>query len=339
MKKIYDSHSFLQNLNRVLPLKKRYFFFFKQIAKTFVRRKSKWSIGIYTGQSIFDFVSTENIKNPVLTAKDVTDVMAEFVADPFMIRDKDTWYMFFEVLNSFNNKGEIGLATSNDGLHWNYQQIVIKEQFHLSYPYIFNFQNEYYMIPESYEANSIRLYKAVDFPTKWEFVKTLIDGKDYVDSSVFNFHEMWWMFTSSSQSDILRLYYSDDLMGQWIEHPQSPIIKDNLNIARPGGRVVVCDRKIFRYTQDDEHLYGNQVRAFEITDLTTTTYEEKAVKHNPVIKGSGYGWNKTGMHNIDPHKLDSGKWIACVDGYEIIVVFGIELQNWIGVMTKTDATT
>ncbi|WP_206758423.1 hypothetical protein [Nostoc sp. FACHB-133] len=339
METIYGFHSLLRKTNRVFTLKKRYFSFFKELARTLVRRQTKWSIGIYTGQSLWDFVSTENIKNPVLTAKDVTDVMAEFVADPFMVSDNGTWYMFFEVLNSLNNKGEIGLATSNDGFNWNYKQIVIKEEFHLSYPYIFNFKNEYYMIPESYKANSIRLYKAVDFPTRWMFLKTLLDGKDYVDSSVFNFNERWWMFTSSSQSNILRLYYTDDLMGRWIEHPQSPIIKDNLNIARPGGRVVVYDNKIFRYTQDDEHLYGNQVRAFEITDLTTTTYKEKAVQNNPIINASGYGWNKTGMHNIDPHKLESGKWIACVDGYQIIVVFGIKLQNWMRLMTKADATT
>lgn len=69
MKPIYDFHRLLQSLNRVLPLKKRYFFFFKQIVKIFVRRKTKWSIGIYTGQSLFDFVSMENIRNPVLTAK------------------------------------------------------------------------------------------------------------------------------------------------------------------------------------------------------------------------------------------------------------------------------
>ncbi|WP_348535425.1 glucosamine inositolphosphorylceramide transferase family protein [Komarekiella delphini-convector] len=306
-----------------------YFSSLKKMARTFVRRRCEWSIGIYTGESLFDFSSTENIKNPVLTAKDVTDVTADFVADPFMVRHNDIWYMFFEVLNSFNDRGEIGLATSNDGFNWDYKQIVIKEPFHLSYPYVFKFQNEYYIIPESYEANSIRLYKAVDFPTQWTFVKTLIDGRDYVDSSIFNFNDRWWIFTSSSQSNILRLYYTDDLMGHWIEHPQSPIIEDNLNIARPGGRVVVYDGQIFRYTQDDEDLYGSQVRAFEITHLTTTTYEEKQVRENPILKASKFGWNKTGMHNIDPHQITKDKWIACVDGYQIVFVLGVDLQKLI----------
>jgi hypothetical protein len=318
--------------------KSKYLSSLKEIAKTFVSRKQDWSIGIYTGESPFKLSSPDNIQNPVLTAKDVTDVPAQFVADPFMVYENGTWYMFFEVLNDLNNRGEIGLATSNDGFKWNYQQIVIREDFHLSYPYVFKFQNEYYMIPESYQANSIRLYKAVEFPTQWTLVKTLLNGSDYIDSSIFNFDDKWWIFTTSPKGNILHLYYADDLMGNWIKHPQSPLIEGNFHISRPGGRVVVYDGKIFRYTQDVKGNYGNQVRAYEITNLTTTNYEEKAIVNNPIIKASGYGWNKTGMHTIDPHQLDNGKWIACVDGYQIVFVFGMKQQKQIKEMTKANAT-
>jgi hypothetical protein len=279
----------------------RYFKVAKNLVRTFVRRRMDWSIGIYIGESPINFDSPKNISNPVLSAKHVTDVPANFVADPFMVRENGTWYMFFEVLNGRDNKGDIGLAISHDGFKWNY---------------------------------SIRLYKAVDFPTKWSFVKTLLDGADYVDSSVFNYKGMWWMFSTSPKSDILRLYYANDLMGTWIEHPKSPLIEGNINIARPGGRVIVRDEKIFRYTQDDEKFYGNKVRVFEITELTTTTYQEKEVIKNPIIKASGSGWNKTGMHNIDAHQIDEDQWIACVDGYRIIFDFGIELQNRIKLMNK-----
>ncbi|MTJ07350.1 hypothetical protein [Anabaena sp. UHCC 0204] len=311
--------------------------FLQKIAKTFVRRKQDWSIGIYTGESPFKLSSPENIQNPVLTAKDVTDITAKFVADPFMVYENGTWYMFFEVLNDVNNRGEIGLATSNNGFNWNYQQIVIKENFHLSYPYVFKVKDEYYMIPESYEANSVRLYKAVEFPTQWTLVKTLLEGDNYVDSSIFNFDEKWWIFTTSPQGNTLHLYYADELMGNWIQHPQIPLIEENLNTSRPGGRVLVWNGKIFRYTQDVEGNYGNQVRAYEITNLTTTNYQEKAIVDNPIIKASGYGWNKMGMHNIDPHQLDNGKWIACVDGYQIVFVFGMAQHKQVKNMTKANA--
>ena len=191
----------------------------------FVREQQEWSIGIYMGESPFDFVSPGNITNPVLTAKEVTDVPADFVADPFMIKENSTWYMFFEVMNSQTHQGDIGLAISSDELNWTYKQIVLDELFHLSYPYVFKWKNEYYMIPESHQVNSVRLYKAVDFPKKWSFVRTLLYG-DYVDSSIFRHDGRWWIFTESSRGDnnTLRLYYADDLTEPWIEHPKSPII-------------------------------------------------------------------------------------------------------------------
>ena len=42
-----------------------------------------WSIGIYTGDSPFQLRAPANKPNPVLSQTDVTDVSAEFVADPF----------------------------------------------------------------------------------------------------------------------------------------------------------------------------------------------------------------------------------------------------------------
>ena len=76
----------------------------------------------------------------MLTADDVNDVSASFVADPFMLIVNSIYYMFFEVFNKESNHGDIGLAISNDGKKWIYQQIVLDEQFHLSYPYVFIYQ-------------------------------------------------------------------------------------------------------------------------------------------------------------------------------------------------------
>jgi len=180
------------------------------------------------------------------------------------------------------------------------------------------------MIPESCQAGSIRLYKSTDFPKKWEFVTTLLNG-NYVDSSILHYDEKWWIFTETNPNgnDTLRLYYSDNLTGPWVEHPKSPVIKENANIARPGGRVLIHDKRIFRYTQDDYPTYGNQVWAYEITELTTTSYKEKEVNKLPVLKATGNGWNGLGMHQIDPYQISEGKWIACVDGFGKQLVFSL----------------
>lgn len=289
----------------------------------FVAKLEDWSIGIYMGESPFNLVSPGNTSNPVLTAKDVTDIPADFVADPFMIKENSAWYMFFEVMNAHTNQGDIGLAISSDGLNWVYRQIVLDEPFHLSYPYVFKWKTQYYMIPESRQASSIRLYKAVNFPTQWSFVATLLRG-NYVDPSIFHRDDRWWLFVGTNLSDTLRLYYADELIDPWVEHPKSPIIIGDANIARPGGRILIFNDRIFRYTQDDDPIYGNQVRAFEITRLTTVSYEEKEVTKSPILKASGIGWNAKGMHHVDPHQIDGSRWIACVDGYKEVLVFGFE---------------
>jgi len=280
--------------------------------------KREWSIGIYIGESPAHFGPCPGIKNPVLSRKHVSDVLAAGVADPFMLQVNDSWYMFFEVMNWQTFRGEIGLATSVDGRKWAYRKIVLAEPYHLSYPYVFEWMHDYYMIPESYQADSIRLYKASQFPEQWSFVGTLVSGKSFVDPTIFYYDETWWLFTETSsdfKSDTLRLYYAHELTGPWHEHPMSPLIEGNMHIARPCGRVLILHDKLVRYAQDCYPYYGTQVREFEITKLTTTDYCEREVDESPILQPSGSGWNGSGMHHIDAHLMNNNRWLACVDGW------------------------
>jgi hypothetical protein len=275
-------------------------------------RQSRYSIGILGGKSPFDLKDISGIRNPVLTYKDVTDIRAGFVADPFMIRVNGAWFMFFEVLNLETDKGDIGLAVSQDGLQWGYKQIVLDEPYHLSYPYVFEWDNEFYMIPETASAYSVRLYRAIEFPFKWTFVKTLIEG-NYFDSSIAQYGGKWWIFTSD-RNDVLHLFYADDLIGGWREHPKSPIIFRNPKIARPAGRLLPIAGKIYRFTQECDRTYGYQIRAFEIIKMTISEYEEREVKSDPILRPTGNGWSGERMHHIDAHEIGGDQWIACVDG-------------------------
>jgi hypothetical protein len=280
-------------------------------------KKERWSIGIYIGNSPLKLKPPRDIINPVLSRGDITDVHAGFVADPFMIWVKPTWYLFFEVLNQQTRRGEIGLATSQDAMNWTYQKIVLAEPFHLSYPYVFEWMNEYYMIPESYQSGAIRLYKASMFPSQWSFVGNLLSGPTFLDPSIFRHADKWWLFTETNPEhrfDTLRLYYADELLGPWIEHPKSPIVNGDAHIARPGGRVVTINDRIIRYAQDCFPEYGMRVRAFEILKLSPEQYQEREIESGPVLSPSGEGWNAAGMHHIDSHQSIDGTWIACVDG-------------------------
>lgn len=282
------------------------------------RNKHLWSIGVYSGPSPTQLTDDRRISNPVITREQVTDIPAAIVADPFLLRVGPTWYMFFEALNRTSGRGEIGVAISPDLISWNYQQVVLREPFHLSYPSVFEWMGDYYMVPETNQTRTIRLYKAEAFPLRWSLVHTIMSGQRFSDTTVFRHGGMWWLFTDTSpdmKHDTLRLFYAADLQGTWTEHPSSPIHEGDPHAARPGGSVVSSDGTLTRFAQDCSPRYGLAVQAFEITTLTTTEYAERPVAGNPVLKGSGAGWNEAGMHHLDAHCLAPGRWVAAVDGW------------------------
>ena len=156
-----------------------------------------WSIGIYEGASPLDLRAPPDAPNPVLTAADVTDATAEFVADPFVVRHDERWHMFFEVLNGTTGRGEIGWGTSDDFRSWRYQRIVLRESFHVSYPFVFQAEGEWLMIPESAEAAGVRLYRADPFPTDWRYDTTILAG-EFADHALVRHANLWWLFVGKN---------------------------------------------------------------------------------------------------------------------------------------------
>jgi hypothetical protein len=254
------------------------------------------------------------VGNPVLTAADVTDAFATFVADPFLFHDHDNWYMFLEVFNMLDSRGEIALATSVDGLHWTYEQIILAEAWHQSFPCVFEFDHVYYMVPESGAHNDVRLYRALDFPRSWVYQATLVSGRPFADPTIFRYGGTWWMFVSRAGGDRCFLYYSDNLSWGWTEHPLSPVVNNDPSKARPAGRgIVLAGDRIIRLAQKCDVVYGQGVRAFRVDQLDRTHYQEHEIPESPILFASGSGWNAEGMHTCDPWWVGD-HWIAAVDG-------------------------
>jgi hypothetical protein len=285
-----------------------------------VDRQMNWSISIYEGQNFQQLKPSSIVQNPVLSRQDVTDAVAVFVADPFMIRTQDNWLMFFEIFNQQQDKGELAFARSRDGYKWDYQHKILSEDFHLSYPYVFESEANWYMIPESCEAKSIRLYQAKQFPSKWEFVKEILVGERFVDASIINFNGIWWLFVgvepkNGNSCNELRLYYADHLLDDWIEHPMSPIVSNNQEISRPAGRMRQLGDQLIRFTQDCSVAYGYNVQAIQIEVLTKTEYREAKIPTDQhyLFELGTMSCNHLGMHHIDFTMLQDDHCIACVD--------------------------
>lgn len=277
-----------------------------------------YSIGIYAAGPDLRFRPAPGVLNPVVTTASVTDVAATTVADPFMIKVGPTWHMFFEVVawRGVMPRGEIGHAVSYDGIRWKYDRIVLAEPFHLSFPYVFASGSDVFMVPESWEAGAVRLYRGDPFPSRWSLVAELLRGPVMLDACPFRLDGRWWMpVTTSLQNDSLRLFHSRELAGPWAEHPRSPLVTGDRRRARAGGRVLVEAGRVLRFAQDWDGTYGTGVRAFELTRLDEHEYEERAIAPDPILCGSGSGWNAIGMHQIDAHPTGDGRYVACVDGW------------------------
>jgi hypothetical protein len=282
------------------------------------RKQERWSIGLYEGADPVTLIPMKEIVNPIL--KPDTDINARFIADPFMIMHNGEYWLFFEVMNSRRNKGEIGCARSFDLKKWNYHGIILRERFHLSYPSVFEHEGKIYMVPECAKSNAVRLYRANTFPGDWQHETSLIKGNRHrlplLDPSIFYHEGLWYLFTYRRKTQNLHLFTSPSLTGEWKEHPKSPVVNGSPHFARPGGRIVKGCNQIYRFAQDGIPHYGSKVWAFRITELSENAYLEEQVPDRPVIQAGNEEWNNSGMHTVDAHQQETGRLIAFVDGLE-----------------------
>jgi hypothetical protein len=282
------------------------------------RQRAAWSIGVYTGASPLAMAPHPSLGSmSALSASSLGSMRADGVADPFMVRHPGEWLMFFEVERCSSGRGEIGLARSGDGVSWQFQGIVLKEPFHLSYPHVFEWEGSYYMLPECAATGTLRLYKADSFPAQWSLHAVLLRG-EFADATPFRHAGKWWLIALEGfrGADAMVIYHADKLEGPWLPHARNPISVGNRRKSRPAGRMISYEGQLLRLAQDYETHYGSSVRAYVVEDLTAQTYRERAALENdaPLLCATGQGWNATGMHHMDAHLLEPGRWIACVDG-------------------------
>jgi hypothetical protein len=255
------------------------------------------------------------VRNPILTAEDVADVPASFVADPFLFRQDDRWCLVFEALETETRRGVIALATSSDARNWSYEGVILREPFHLSYPHVFADRSGLFMTPETLDAGRVQLYRAETVAGPWRPEAALIEGR-WSDPTPFRHIGRWWLFVCqlNGRHDTLRLYQAPNLTGPWREHPRSPIVAGDRRRARPAGRVIRWEDRLFRFAQDCVPAYGTAVRAFEILELTESTYIERPATPEVVLTAGDEPWKSGRVHHVDARPIGTDRWVACVDG-------------------------
>ena len=220
----------------------------------------------------------------------VIDNNFETMADPFLFKYGDEMYVFFEKINNDRwserlkeGTGEIYCTklTDIDGiLSFSTPVLVLKEDFHLSYPFLIKDKDNIYMMPEQRRSGRLDLYKCEVFPNEWKLERTLLKG-NFIDSTLFYYNEMYWMFTISTNRKNAeykeQLYYTDDIAtGDWNLHSDLRVT-NKIESRRGAGNIIVKDGKIYRPVQNNKDYYGQSVLFLEITKLSITEYEEREV--------------------------------------------------------------
>ena len=197
----------------------------------------------------------------------------QWCADPFVIDDGPDHYIFVEQYLKDKDKGCIGYFKFIDGKPIN-QGIIIENTYHMSYPDVFKYKDQFYMIPESSANSTVDLYIADHFPNKWRKVKTLINGQKYVDSTVYQDGENYYLISYSMTGG-----YEIHVFALYMEKQEVKLLSKKRymnNIGRPGGRLFLEDGKLLRPAQDCSRKYGEALILYQVDNLIQ---DGKLVEH------------------------------------------------------------
>lgn len=134
-----------------------------------LRKKNKNYTEVFDTESKFEYVIKAEPK--------------KWCADPVLVDDNDKTYLFFESVKG--HKGRIEVAEVKDDLSLSETAVLLEDECHYSYPFVFSSGKDWFMIPESSASSQVRLYYSTQFPYKWSQPQTILEG-EYVDTTVFN---------------------------------------------------------------------------------------------------------------------------------------------------------
>jgi len=260
-------------------------------------RKKLWDLFYFNQWFLIYSVSPRvNVSSSVWRFKEIVPPADRFWADPFLLHRDGKHYVFIEECFYASKKGHIAYFILDEKGNQTAPKKILERPYHLSYPFLFEYGGETYMIPESAQNRTIELYRCIEFPERWELLKVLMKGLYAVDSTLHEAGGLWWLFTNvreydgASSLDELFLYFSTDpLSDEWTSHPCNPVVSD-VKSARPAGRLFEQHGQLYRPSQDNSRSYGHGIRINRIEILTTNEYKEVCVtgiepKWDPKIIG------------------------------------------------------
>jgi len=202
-------------------------------------------------------------------------------ADPFIVEHGGRRFIFFEELPYAAGKGHISAIEIGTTGQPGTVRRVLSRPYHLSYPFIFSWNGELYMLPETAGNSTVELYRCEQFPDRWSLHKVLLEGIRAFDATLLREADRWWLFVNVAEpgadpSEELHLYWSETPLGPWHAHGANPVISDARR-ARGAGPLFRRDGVLYRPSQDCSSTYGYAVSINRVDVLDLERYEETPV--------------------------------------------------------------
>ncbi len=200
-------------------------------------------------------------------------------ADPFLVERNGRTYLFFEQYSGTTRGTIVCSEVSADGVPGEPREVLARN-YHLSYPFVFEWRGETYLMPETWANRTVEVYRAMEFPWQWEFAAVLLNNITAVDPTIVEYKDKLWLFVGGvaglgTESSELSVFYSDSLFGEWHSHPKNPVVCD-VRRARPAGKLFFDNGSLIRPGQDCAERYGRGVTLSRIEKLSENEYHEVA---------------------------------------------------------------
>ncbi len=240
---------------------------------------------------------------------DLPDDAQRFYADPFPIVHDGQVTLFVEDFAHRLGKGIISAVAFGPDGPIGRPIPVLEQPGHLSYPFVFEREGAFWMIPESGSAGTVDLFRATAFPAGWVKEATLLSGVTASDATLVEHDGAWWLFATvrdggGAFSDALHLWRAPDFRGPWTAHPKNPVLID-IASARPAGRMVHREGKLLRPVQDCRQGYGAALGIARVLQLDPEGYRQTV----ETILTPGPQWPGRRLHT-----LNSAGGLEFIDG-------------------------
>jgi hypothetical protein len=134
-----------------------------------------------------------------------------------------------------------------------------------------------------YLVSGNRLYRAIEFPRRWTFVRELVEDERLSRTTLHRAADRWWLFATGRFDDELLLYHAPRLAGPWTPHARNPV-KSDARAARPAGRLYWRSGALYRPAEICVPREGAGVALHRVLRLTPHEYAERHVETIPGVR-------------------------------------------------------